>query len=267
MKLISYAGGYGRVEGDEVVPLGAAIEEYFGGSGGTEGAAVRLKDLQLLAPVPSPGKIICVGLNYVDHAQESGQKIPVEPLLFGKYANSLVGDGGEIRIPPVAARRPDYEAELAIVIGRRTARIDASAAMDAIAGYTCANDVSARDLQVGNGQWHRGKAVDTFLPMGPWLVTPDEVADPQALRIRCLLNGQTMQDSTTADMIFSIAEIVAFISQTITLEPGDVICTGTPPGVGFVRTPPVYLQPGDIVEVDIESVGILRNTVVVEESA
>jgi 2-keto-4-pentenoate hydratase/2-oxohepta-3-ene-1,7-dioic acid hydratase in catechol pathway len=213
-------------------------------------------------PIARPSKIIAVGLNYRDHAAESQMDLPDRPLLFAKWPNSLIGDGDAIRIPPESAQ-VDFEAELGVVIGRASrGPVPVSSALDLVAGYICLNDVSARDVQFADGQWTRGKSFDTFCPVGPALVPASSVPDPQALRIRCLLNGETMQDATTADMIFSVAEVIAFISASIALEPGDVIASGTPPGVGFARTPPVYLAPGDVVTVEIESIGTLTNPVV-----
>jgi 2,4-didehydro-3-deoxy-L-rhamnonate hydrolase len=213
-------------------------------------------------PIARPSKIIAVGLNYRDHAAESQMELPDRPLLFAKWPNSLIGDGEAIRIPPESAQ-VDFEAELGVVIGQASrGPVPVSSALDLVAGYICLNDVSARDVQFADGQWTRGKSFDTFCPVGPALVPASSVPDPQALRIRCLLNGETMQDATTADMIFSVAEVIAFISASIALEPGDVIASGTPPGVGFARTPPVYLAPGDVVTVEIESIGTLTNPVV-----
>lgn len=216
--------------------------------------------LEVTAPVVRPGKIVCVGLNYHDHARESNLPVPERPLLFAKWANAVVGPGEAVRIPP-GSSQVDYEAELGVVIGRRTRRVSAEEALDYVAGYTCINDVSARDFQFSDGQWIRGKAQDTFCPMGPYLVTADEVADPGRLRIRCLVNGSVVQDSSTAEMIFGVRELIAFISQGITLEPGDVIATGTPHGVGFARKPPLFLKPGDVVTVEIERLGSLTNPV------
>lgn len=208
-----------------------------------------------------PSKIIAVGLNYHDHAAESKMEVPERPLLFAKWPNALIGDGEAIRLPP-ESDEVDFEAELGAVIGRRsTGPIAADRALELVSGYVCVNDVSARDIQFGDGQWTRGKSFDTFCPVGPEVVPASEIADPQALRIRCLVNDEVMQDATTADMIFSVAEIVAFVSRSITLEPGDLIATGTPPGVGFARVPPVYLRDGDTVTVEIEDVGTLTNPV------
>jgi 2-keto-4-pentenoate hydratase/2-oxohepta-3-ene-1,7-dioic acid hydratase in catechol pathway len=204
-------------------------------------------------------KIVAVGLNYVDHAREVEMELPERPLLFAKWPNSVIADGEAIVIPP-GVEQVDYEAELAAVIGARVKGVSVENALEAVAGYACLNDVSARAIQFADGQWTRGKSLDTFCPIGP-VVPRDDVGDPQALRIACRLNGETVQDATTADMIFSVAQIVAFVSETITLEPGDVIATGTPPGVAMGRPDGRYLQPGDTVEVEIERVGTLRNPV------
>ena len=211
-------------------------------------------------PIARPSKILCVGLNYRDHASESKMEVPERPLLFAKWPNALVGHGATIVLPR-EARETDYEAELGVVIGRGGRNIGADDALDHVAGYVCANDVSARDIQFADGQWTRGKSFDTFCPVGPALVPAAEIADPQALRIRCVLNGETLQDAATADMIFPIASVIAYISDTIELVAGDLILTGTPPGVGFARTPPIYLEDGDEVTVEIEGVGTLTNPV------
>ena len=211
-------------------------------------------------PFDRPSKILCVGLNYRDHASESKMELPEAPLLFAKWPNALVGHGAPIVLPP-QTRETDYEAELGVVIGRGGRNIAVGDALDHVGGYLCANDVSSRDIQFADGQWTRGKSFDTFCPVGPTLVAADRIPDPQALRIRCLLNGEALQDASTADMIFSVAEVIAFISDGIELLAGDLILTGTPPGVGFVRTQPVYLQDGDEVTVEIEGVGTLTNPV------
>jgi 5-carboxymethyl-2-hydroxymuconate isomerase len=205
-------------------------------------------------------KIIAVGLNYVDHAREVNADLPERPLLFAKWQSAVIGDGETIVIPP-GVEQVDYEAELAAVIGTHAKGVSVENALEAVAGYTCLNDVSARAIQLGDGQWTRGKSIDTFCPMGPRVVPREEVSDPQKLRIACRVNGEMMQDATTADMAFSVAELVSFVSATTTLEPGDVIATGTPPGVQLGRSEPRWLQPGDIVEVEIEKIGVLRNTV------
>jgi 2-keto-4-pentenoate hydratase/2-oxohepta-3-ene-1,7-dioic acid hydratase in catechol pathway len=211
-------------------------------------------------PIERPGKIICIGLNYSDHAEEQGVDLPERPLLFAKWPNTLIGPGEPIRIPPIT-ERVDYEAELGVVLGARVRGVSVENALEAVAGYVCVNDVSARDLQFADGQWVRGKSLDTFCPVGPALVPASEIADPQQLGIRAL-NGEVMQDSTTANMVFGVAEIVAFVSQAITLEPGDLIATGTPAGVGVFRDPPVLLQSGDEITIEIDGLGSLSNPVV-----
>jgi 2-keto-4-pentenoate hydratase/2-oxohepta-3-ene-1,7-dioic acid hydratase in catechol pathway len=207
-----------------------------------------------------PSKIICVGLNYRDHAEEQGIELPKAPLLFAKWPNTLIGDGEPIMLP-AEAQEVDYEAELGVVIGTRARHVDEARALDSVAGYICVNDVSARDLQFADGQWTRGKSPDTVCPVGPRLVPREEIDDPQALAVRCTVNGTKLQDSSTANMIFSVAEIIAYISRTITLEPGDLIATGTPAGVGVFRDPKVLLQDGDEVSVEVEGLGTLTNPV------
>ena len=211
-------------------------------------------------PIDRPQKIVCIGLNYRDHAEEQGTELPVAPLLFAKWPNTLIGPSDPIVIPPVT-KQVDYEAELGVVIGERVRRASPENALEAVAGYPCLNDVSARDLQFSDGQWVRGKSLDTFCPVGPVLVPAAEVPDPQALDIRALVNGEALQDSSTSNMIFSVAEIVAHVSQAITLEPGDLIATGTPAGVGAFRDPQVWLEPGDEVTIEIEDLGALTNPV------
>jgi 2-keto-4-pentenoate hydratase/2-oxohepta-3-ene-1,7-dioic acid hydratase in catechol pathway len=211
-------------------------------------------------PIELPQKIICVGLNYLDHAAEGSTKVPERPLLFAKWPNALIGPREPIVLPSIT-EKVDYEGELAVVIGRQTRGIGVDDALDAVAGYLCANDVSARDLQFGDGQWVRGKTLDTFCPIGPSLVPASEIPDPQALRLRTILNGEVVQEAPTADMIFSVADIVSFVAQAITLEPGDLILTGTPAGVGIFRDPELLLQPGDEVTVEIEGIGTLTNPV------
>lgn len=221
---------------------------------------------KLLAPVQNPGKVICIGLNYRDHAAESGVAPPEEPVVFNKFPQSVIGPAASIQIP-AACKQVDYEAELVVVIGRRGRRIAQADARAYVAGYMNGNDVSARDwqLQKPGKQWLLGKTPDTFAPTGPWLVTADEVPDPQQLSIKLWLNGQPMQNSTTRELIFGIDVLIAYVSQVITLEPGDLIFTGTPPGVGMARKPPVFLQAGDVCEVEVEGLGVLRNVVEAEE--
>jgi len=210
--------------------------------------------------ITRPGKIVCVGLNYHDHAEEGGQDLPKAPLLFAKWPNTLIGDGEPIVLPQDSTQ-VDYEAELGVVIGTTAKHVSERDALDVVAGYICVNDVSARDMQFGDGQWTRGKSPDTFCPVGPRLVPRDEIGDPQALAIRCVVNGETLQDSSTSQMIFSVAEIIAYVTRVITLEPGDLIATGTPAGVGVFRDPQVLLQDGDEVSVEIEGLGTLTNPV------
>jgi 2-keto-4-pentenoate hydratase/2-oxohepta-3-ene-1,7-dioic acid hydratase in catechol pathway len=220
---------------------------------------VALSDVELLAPVPRPGKIVAAGVNYAAHAAEGNRDAPDHPVLFAKLTTSVVGHGAEIRWDPTLTQFVDFEAELAVVIGRTCRRVGESEALAYVAGYTCLNDVSARDLQYSDKQFVRGKSLDTFCPLGPWLVTADEITDPQALRVRCLVNGEVMQDASTAEMVFGVAALVSFCSQAFTLEPGDVIATGTPSGVGWFRDPKLMLKDGDEVVVDIEHVGRLVN--------
>jgi 2-keto-4-pentenoate hydratase/2-oxohepta-3-ene-1,7-dioic acid hydratase in catechol pathway len=221
---------------------------------------VKWEGLDLLAPVPRPGKIVAIGRNYRDHAAEEGAAPPPAPLMFAKWPSSLVGHRAEIRWDPGFATQVDYEAELAVVIGRAARRVTADTALDYVLGYTCLNDVSARDLQFADGQWSRGKSLDTFCPMGPCLVTADEVPDPQDLRIECRLGGAIVQQASTRDMYFGVASIISACSEAFTLEPGDVIATGTPGGVGFFRDPRILLADGDEVVVEIGGIGRLSNT-------
>lgn len=227
----------------------------------------RIEVKAFLSPV-SPGAILCIGINYRTHAQETGIPIPQYPVLFMKNPGAVTGPDSDIKIP-ISCLDPlqtDYEAELAVVIGKPAKNVTENAAMDCIAGYTCANDISARRWQkhAGAGQWVKGKSFDTFCPIGPVLVTADEIKDPQSLNIECRLNGKTMQKGSTSDMIFSVAEIIAFLSESTTLAPGTVILTGTPSGVGFTRKPPVYLKPGDQLETEIKGIGTLKNNVIAE---
>jgi 2-keto-4-pentenoate hydratase/2-oxohepta-3-ene-1,7-dioic acid hydratase in catechol pathway len=228
-----------------------------------EAVKVPAAGARLLPPVPDPPKIVCLGLNYRDHAAEGGAPIPKEPVLFSKYATALIGDADPIVLPPVS-KEVDYEAELVIVVGKRGRPADERAALDYVAGYTVGHDVSARDWQLKKDQkqWMVGKTFDTFAPTGPWLVTADEVPDPHCLGIRLRLNGRTMQESNTKEMIFRVGNVLAYLAQVFTLEPGDLVFTGTPSGVGFARKPPVFLKGGDVVEVEIDGLGVLRNPVV-----
>jgi 2-keto-4-pentenoate hydratase/2-oxohepta-3-ene-1,7-dioic acid hydratase in catechol pathway len=228
------------------------------------GLLVSSQDAYWFAPVPRPGKLICIGLNYRDHAAESNMAIPERPVIFSKFPTCVIAPGEPVVIPSTS-HQVDYEAELAVVIGRRAKNVKASRALDYVLGYTAFNDVSARDFQFADGQWQRGKSCDTFAPMGQTIVTTDEITDPHKLSIKLVLNGQTMQDSNTDQLIFGVPELIEFLTESITLEPGDVIATGTPPGVGFARKPPVFLKPGDQMEVLIEGMGGLGNPIVAAE--
>jgi 2-keto-4-pentenoate hydratase/2-oxohepta-3-ene-1,7-dioic acid hydratase in catechol pathway len=228
------------------------------------GLLVGSQDAYWFAPVPRPGKLICIGLNYRDHAAESNMAIPERPVIFSKFPTCVIAPGEPVVIPSTS-HQVDYEAELAVVIGRRAKNVKASRAIDYVLGYTAFNDVSARDFQFADGQWQRGKSCDTFAPMGQTIVTTDEITDPHKLSIKLVLNGQTMQDSNTDQLIFGVPELIEFLTESITLEPGDVIATGTPPGVGFARKPPVFLKPGDQMEVLIEGMGGLGNPIVAAE--
>ncbi len=219
----------------------------------------RMDRIRLLPPVSRPGKVICVGRNYHEHAAEEGAEAPADPVVFAKFATSIVGDRADVVWRAADTAQVDYEAELAVVIGRIARDVPADRAFDHVLGYTCLNDVSARDLQFGDGQWVRGKSLDTFCPIGPWIVTADEVPDPGRLRIRCLVNGEVVQDARTSEMVHDVPRLIEFCSRFMTLEPGDVIATGTPGGVGVFRQPPRFLGDGDEVVVDIDRIGRLAN--------
>lgn len=222
--------------------------------------------VKLLPPVPNPGKILCIGLNYRDHAIEGGKAIPTEPVVFGKFSNTLIAHGEPIKLPKVA-EKVDYEAELVIVIGKTGKHIpNNDTAFQYVAGYTCGHDVSARDWQFRGEekQWIIGKTFDTFAPIGPVLVTTDELTNPHKLQIQLRLNGTTLQNSNTKEFIFGVPHLLWFLSQVVTLEPGDLIFTGTPPGVGIARKPQILLKPNDVAEVEIEGIGVLKNPVVAE---
>jgi acylpyruvate hydrolase len=229
------------------------------GEGESNAAVVELASATLLAPVPDPQKIICIGLNYRDHAEETGQEIPAAPMWFAKFANSLCGSGQPVLLPSAHAEYVDYEAELALVIGREARAVSVDVAMSYIAGAMPLNDVSARDLQLQNPLWTSGKAIDTFAPCGPALVTLDEIADIANLALCTRVNGETLQQGTTANLIFGPAELVAWLSRTMTLLPGDIIATGTPAGVGVAQGR--FLRDGDTVEVEVEGLGTLTNPI------
>ena len=269
----------GAVIRNQVVSLaGAGFRDMLGVlSGGAEAkakienwiynppqnASIALDSVKLLAPVPRPPKLICIGLNYRDHARETGMEIPQRPTIFSKFSNAVTGPGCPIVLPKNSTQ-PDYEAEFAFVIGEGGRHIPAGDWDRHVFGYTILNDVSARDFQMATSQWLVGKTFDTFAPMGPHIVSADEITDPHALDIRLRINGETLQSSNTRELIFKIPELVAYLSSVMTLEAGDIVSTGTPAGVGFARKPPRYLRPGDEVVVSIAGIGELRNPVVAE---
>ena len=227
------------------------------------GTAFPLKSVRLHAPIPRPRKLICVGLNYRDHAEETGSEIPTVPTIFNKFATAVIGPGESIVLPKVS-KAPDYEAEFAFVIGTGGRNIAAEDWRKHVFGYTIVNDVSARDYQRATSQWLMGKTFDTFAPLGPWIVSADEIEDPHSLDISMVINGEILQNSNTKNLIFKIPDLISFLSSVFTLEPGDIISTGTPGGVGFARKPPRYLKQGDDVVVKIPAIGELRNPVVAE---
>ena len=226
-----------------------------------QSASLPLEDIRLAPLVPGTSKIVCVGLNYLDHCIEQNVAVPKSPTLFAKFPSALIGPEEAVTWPAELSTQVDYEAELAVIIGRTAHQVPAEKAFEFIAGYTIANDISARDVQFSDVQWVRGKSFDTFCPLGPYLLTHDELADPHNLAIRCRLNGDLVQDSNTNQLIFKIPQLLEFISSAITLYPGDVICTGTPNGVGYFRDPQVFLKPGDVIEVEIDRLGRLRNPI------
>jgi 2-keto-4-pentenoate hydratase/2-oxohepta-3-ene-1,7-dioic acid hydratase in catechol pathway len=296
MRLVSYFGaddaGTGLLVGDRVIPLidgpltaldlePEGLDDLRRRAEALDGAVgIALGEVDTVAPFLTPGKIVCVGLNYREHASEGGRALPTRPLLFSKFANAVVSDGDPV-VRPEGSHALDLEVELGVVIGSTAHRVSREDALDHVAGYLVLNDISARDWQgvpaalgegeEGDGQWLRAKGSDTFLPMGSTFVTADEIADPQALRLgswRIPASGPDagrevrMQDATTADMIWSVAELVEHISRAITLEPGDIIATGTPSGVGVFRDPPVFLEPGDSVRCEIEGIGSVENPII-----
>jgi 2,4-diketo-3-deoxy-L-fuconate hydrolase len=296
MRLISYLGpddaGTALLVGDRLIPVQpwwldgddlepAALDDLRRRATALDGAAgVALDSVEVVAPIPNPGKIVCVGLNYGAHAAEGGRGAPTRPLLFSKFANAVIGDGDPI-VRPEGTHALDLEVELGVVIGSTATRVSRTDALDHVAGYVVVNDISARDWQgtpealhegeVGDGQWLRAKGSDTFLPMGSVFVTADEIPDPQALQLRSwYIPGSgpdagkevLMQDSNTSDMIHGVAELIEFISKAITLEPGDIIATGTPAGVGIFRKPPILLEPGDRVRCEVVGIGTVENPII-----
>jgi 2-keto-4-pentenoate hydratase/2-oxohepta-3-ene-1,7-dioic acid hydratase in catechol pathway len=281
MRIVSFRRNgkisYGLLEGDEIADLPGldpqlppALNDALPTLRGYAPPAatrktVSLSDVTLLPVIPSPQKIICIGVNYADHAAETGQAPPPYPTVFAKFANTLAASGDPIVLPSASAM-PDYEGELAVVIGRPGRQITEQDALNYVAGYTAFNDVSARDFQGHTSQWTMGKSPDTFGPLGLALLTADEIPDPQKLELRTTVNGEVLQQASTADMVFTVRQLIAYLSQTMTLLPGDVIATGTPSGIGAARTPPRFLRPGDTVVISIDDVTELANPVVGEDS-
>ena len=248
---------YGIMEGDVVTAAeGDPLQGLKPGS-----SSVALHEVKLLAPIQPPN-VLCLGENYKAHVEEGGGKLPKAPILFMKATTAVIGPDEPVVIPKMASANVDYEAELALVIGKTARHVPESRALEYVLGYTCAHDVSARDAQRNDGQWVRGKSFETFCPLGPWIETD---LDPANLRVQGRLNGQTMQDATTALMIFNIPFLISYLSRGMTLLPGTVLLTGTPSGVGFARKPPVWLKPGDVFEVEVEGIGVLRNPIVEEK--
>lgn len=285
MKLVRYQGSHGPrigvvrddqvselvIEAGPTASMRRFVERVVAGEVALQEVVARtdrdtglpLADVRLLAPIDDPAKIVAIGLNYADHAAEGQVALPQEPLVFAKFPSAIVGPDAAITWDRALTDAVDYEAELGVVIGATAWRVPPERALEHVFGYSCLDDVSARDLQFGDGQWVRAKSLDTFCPIGPWIVTADEVPDPQALGIRCVVSGETLQEATTADMYFSVAQIISRLSHAFRLEPGDVIATGTPPGVGWFREPRRMLKDGDEVVVEIDGIGRLRNPVVV----
>ncbi len=259
---VEYAGApaFGVLEGDTVVVTSLAWADVLAGRQPDSVARLPLAGARRFAPLGRPGKIVAIGQNYWDHCREQNVPPPERPIIFTKFTTAINHPDGVISWSPALTQQVDFEAELAVVIGTAARQVSEADALNHVFGYTAANDVTARDLQFGDRQWVRGKSLDTFCPLGPVLVTADEVPDPQRLALRSELNGQVMQDSHTGEMIFGVAHLIAFCSQAFTLEPGDVILTGTPHGVGVFRDPPVFMQHGDTITVEVEGIGRLTNT-------
>jgi 2-keto-4-pentenoate hydratase/2-oxohepta-3-ene-1,7-dioic acid hydratase in catechol pathway len=259
--LADHLGGIATL--DELLVAGAEAREKVAATTLADlGEAVTIGEGTLAAPLRAPSKIACVGLNYHDHCRETGMDPPARPLIFAKFLSSLIGPDEPITWDPEVTSQVDWEAELAVIVGETIRRATPEEAMAAVYGYTAANDVSARDVQFSDVQWVRGKSLDTFCPVGPLVVTADEYGDPQDKALQCRVDGEVKQDSNTKEMIFGVAEILSFLSHSCTLVPGDLVLTGTPWGCGGFREPPVFLAPGETVEVELEGVGVLRNPVV-----
>lgn len=265
MKWVRFKDGdgvfFGTLEGDTVYKTNLDWDEVLAGQQPNAGESRPLSLVKLMAPVERPSKIVAVGQNYMDHCREQNVAPPERPILFTKFPSSLIGNGDTIEWKAGLTEQVDFEVELAVIIGKTARRVSEEDALDYVFGYTVANDVSARDLQYGDKQWVRGKSLDTFCPMGPCIVTADEIADPQALKLKTTLNDTVMQDSHTGEMIFNVRHLIAFCSNAFTLEPGDVLLTGTPDGVGKFREPPVFMQDGDTITCEIEGIGAITNSV------
>jgi 2-keto-4-pentenoate hydratase/2-oxohepta-3-ene-1,7-dioic acid hydratase in catechol pathway len=268
MRLATFQSGGGAPQAgiiinDQITGTGASMLAVIaaGVPPVTSGPSHRLADVKLLAPIPRPPKFICVGLNYRDHAREAGLEIPSIPTIFSKFSNVVIGPDEPIVLPRIS-QRPDYEAEFAFIIGPGGRNIPASRAFEHVFGYTIVNDVSARDYQMATSQWLMGKTFDTFAPMGPWIVTKEEIPDPHVLDMSLEIGGEVLQKSNTRELVFGIPALIEFISSVVTLEPGDVVSTGTPAGVGFARRPPRYLKAGDEVVIRVQGIGELRNPVI-----
>ena len=244
--------GISATDTADVIAQAEAIRSAAGASPGSD-------EIRLQCPIVRPTKVLAIGLNYMDHIRETKAAIPERPVLFAKFPNTLNGPFGQIVVDPTLTEQADYEVELAVIIGKRTRKVSAADALDHVFGYAVANDVSARDWQFRDPQFDRSKGFDTFCPIGPWITTSDEVTDPQALVIRSWVNGEARQDSSTKEMVYSVAELIEYLAKGMTLEPGDVILTGTPHGVGFAMKPPRYLGPGDVVRCEIEGLGAIEN--------
>lgn len=222
---------------------------------------IPFRNEELDAPLRKPGKIVAIGLNYIDHASESKMDLPKQPLVFTKFNSSITGPFDPIIISSSVTDQADYEVELAVVIGKRAKNVNKENALDYVFGYTIINDVSARDVQFDDGQWVRGKSLDTFCPMGPYLITADDIPDPQDLQLKCAVNNEVLQNASTKDMIFGVADLISILSKSFTFEPGDIISTGTPSGVGFIRKPPIYLRDNDVMITEVQHLGKLINKV------
>jgi len=257
--LLSEIGFAGSIE--QLISSGAYGLEEIKNNLSKSNEFIRFKNEELDAPLRKPGRIVAIGLNYIDHASESKMDLPKQPLIFTKFNSSITGPFDPVIISSAVTDQVDYEVELAVVIGKRAKNINKENALDYVFGYTIINDVSARDIQFDDGQWVRGKSLDTFCPMGPYLITADEIPDPQDLHLKCVVNNEVLQNASTKDMIFGVADLISILSKSFTFEPGDIISTGTPSGVGFIRKPPIYLKDNDVMVTEVQNIGKLINKV------